>query len=49
MNIPQLPVSMFPLKAPAAETGGFVVAVLVGLTLFAVHQIEQKQKQQNKF
>ena len=45
MNIPKLPVNMFPLKASAAENGGFVVAVLIGLTLFAVHQIEKKQKQ----
>jgi hypothetical protein len=48
MKIPQLPVSMFPLKTPAAESGGFVLAVLVGLTLFAVRQIDKKQKQQRK-
>lgn len=29
-----LPVAMFPLAAPAAKSGGLVVAVLIGLGLF---------------
>lgn len=42
MNIPTLPVNIFPLKASAVKSGGFVVAVLIGLALFAAAQAKVK-------
>lgn len=40
MNI-NLPVSMVPLMGRAIKSGGFVVAVLIGLALFAANQGKQ--------
>lgn len=40
-----LPVSMVPLAGRAVKSGGFVVAVLIGLALFAAHQAKQPAKQ----
>lgn len=37
MNI-TLPVSMIPLAGRAVKSGGFVVAVMIGLALFAASQ-----------
>lgn len=42
--IPVLPVSMVPVAGRASNAGGFVLAVLIGLALFAAHQ---KNKQQS--
>ncbi len=36
-----LPVSMIPLVGRAMKSGGFVIAVLIGLALFAAHQAKQ--------
>ncbi len=35
---PVLPVSMIPVAGRAAKSGGFVLAVLIGLALFAASQ-----------
>lgn len=44
MNV-NLPVSMIPLAGRAVKSGGFVVAVLIGLALFAASKAkEQKGK-----
>lgn len=40
-----LPVSMIPLAGRAIKSGGFVVAVLIGLALFAAHQSKQPTTQ----
>lgn len=39
--IPVLPVSMIPIAGRAAKSGGFVLAVLIGLALFAASQSKQ--------
>lgn len=39
--IPVLPVSMIPVAGRAAKSGGFVLAVLIGLALFAASQSKQ--------
>lgn len=39
---PVLPVSMIPVAARAAKSGGFVLAVVIGLTLFALAQSKQQ-------
>lgn len=44
MNI-TLPVSMIPLAARSAKSGGFVLAVLIGLALFAAAQAAKNQAQ----
>lgn len=36
--IPILPVSMIPVAGRAAKSGGFVLAVLIGLALFTAAQ-----------
>ena len=38
-----LPVSMIPLAGRAVKSGGFVVAVMIGLALFAAAQQTKKQ------
>lgn len=43
MNI-QLPVNMVPLPQSAAKSGGFVLAVLVGLALFMVAKRQNQSK-----
>lgn len=44
MNI-NLPVSMTPLAGKAVKSGGFVIAVLIGLALFAASKTtDQKGK-----
>jgi hypothetical protein len=40
MNV-TLPVNMIPLAGRAAKSGGFVLAVLIGLALFAAAQRNQ--------
>lgn len=40
---PVLPVSMIPVAGRAAKSGGFVLAVLIGLALFAASQSKQAQ------
>lgn len=44
--IPTLPVSMLPVAGRAAKTGGFVLAVLIGLAMFAASQHQQTTAQQ---
>ncbi len=39
-----LPVNMIPLTAPASKSGGFVVAVLIGLGLFMAARAQQQPK-----
>lgn len=39
---PILPVSMIPVAGRAAKSGGFVLAVLIGLALFAASQSKQQ-------
>lgn len=46
MNI-KLPVNMLPISATAAKSGGFVVAVLIGLALFAAAN-RQTNKEKNR-
>ncbi|MCO5096447.1 MAG: hypothetical protein M9884_03095 [Rhodocyclaceae bacterium] len=41
MNI-TLPVSMIPLSGAGSKSGGFVVAVLIGLAIFAAAQAKQQ-------
>jgi len=41
MNV-TLPVNMVPLAGRAAKSGGFVLAVLIGLALFAAAQAAKK-------
>ena len=47
MNI-TLPVSMIPLAGRAITSGGFVIAVLIGLAIFAARQSKQSQQQPGK-
>jgi hypothetical protein len=42
MNIPTLPVNLFPLSGSAAKVGGFVVAVLIGLAIYAANQAKKQ-------
>ncbi|MFA6972601.1 MAG: hypothetical protein WC208_14555 [Gallionella sp.] len=37
-----LPVNMIPLAGRAAKSGGFVIAVMIGLALFAAAQAAKK-------
>jgi hypothetical protein len=37
-----LPVSMIPLAGRAVKSGGFVIAVMIGLALFAAAQAAKK-------
>lgn len=39
---PILPVSMVPVAGRASKAGGFVLAVLIGLALFAAAQSKQQ-------
>lgn len=40
-----LPVNMIPLVGRAVKSGGFVIAVLIGLALFAAYKTkDQKEK-----
>lgn len=39
----KLPVNMIPLAGNAAKSGGFVVAVLIGLALFMAHKNAEAQ------
>lgn len=38
---PVLPVNMIPVAGRAVQSGGFVLAVLIGLALFAASQNKQ--------
>jgi hypothetical protein len=40
--IPVLPVNMIPVAGKASNAGGFVLAVLIGLALFAASQSKQQ-------
>lgn len=42
-----LPVPMFPLAATASKSGGFVVAVLIGLALFMADRKRQELRNTN--
>lgn len=44
MNV-NLPVSMIPLTGRAVKSGGFVVAVLIGLAIFAASKAAQPAQQ----
>lgn len=41
--IPILPVSMIPVAGRASKAGGFVLAVLIGLAIFAASQNKHPQ------
>lgn len=43
---PVLPVSMIPVAGRAASSGGFVLAVLIGLALFAASQSKKQERPQ---
>ena len=43
---PILPVSMIPISGSTMKSGGFVVAVLIGLALYMAHQKSQGQSTQ---
>ncbi len=47
MNV-RLPVDMIPLAGRAIQSGGFVLAVLIGLALFTAHQAKQPATQPKK-
>lgn len=42
---PVLPVTMIPVAARVAKSGGFVLAVLIGLAMFAAAQNKPSQAQ----
>lgn len=43
-----LPVSMIPLAGRAVKSGGFVVAVMIGLALFAAAQAAKNSASQSQ-